>query len=49
MWIMFQEIAPARDRTWAVGYLERDLRSVTRLTWYYTEDEARLAHHRLEH
>jgi hypothetical protein len=48
-WIMFQEVAPAKDRVWAVGYLAPDAKGLTSLSWFYTEDEARLAHHRLEH
>lgn len=47
MWIMFNQIAPNEGQMWAVGYLDNQSRNITNLTWYYTEDEARLSHHRL--
>jgi hypothetical protein len=47
-WIMIQQIAgPLGNLPWAVGYLDERTGHLTSLTWYYTEDEARLAHHRL--
>jgi hypothetical protein len=50
-WILIQQIAPTSGRyagmPWAVGYLNLETGSIQSITWYYTEDEARLAHHRL--
>jgi hypothetical protein len=47
-WILVQQIAgPEPNMPWAVGYLDTVSGKLESITWYYTEDEARLAHHRL--
>lgn len=47
-WIMIQQIAgPEGHMPWAVGYLDGRTGSLTSIEWFYTEDAARLAHHRL--
>lgn len=47
-WILIQQIAgPEANMPWAVGYLDDVSGKLDSITWYYTEDEARLAHHHL--
>jgi hypothetical protein len=47
-WILIQQIAGREGHMpWAVGYLNSRTGSLESITWYYTENEARLAHHRL--
>lgn len=47
-WIMFHQVAGQEAHMpWGVGYLDGHTGAITSVSWYYTEDEARLAHHRL--
>lgn len=46
-WILIRQVTNGADQEWAVGHLDLRTRTMTNISWYYTEDEARVAHHRL--
>lgn len=47
---MLQQLAPADSLQYGIGFLNNDRKlGITNITWYYTEDEARISHHRSEH
>jgi hypothetical protein len=48
MWVLIREVAPGRDGCpWAVGWLNNQMGTLTNLSWFATEDEARVSHSRL--